>query len=237
MSGVHSPHPSRLELERLATDDLTAAARAEAEVHVVACTACSAYVSELLAATEQRLARVPPAAFLARHRQRRAQRRRRLAFLWTGALALGATAAVLVIAPRRGLEPSDIRLKGLGMSVYRKRGGEIRRLAPGDGIRSGDALRVVLTLPQAGPVWVAAVDVNGRIDPLVPGGVLTVGGGEQPLAESAVVESPCLDMWLIAWPGGRPDEAPATLQRALPSLHADLSALPASVLVRFIRCE
>jgi hypothetical protein len=239
VNGPPLPHPTRLELERFATDDLSTAVQEVTGAHLAACPTCRAYVAELRVATEQQLAQLPPGAFLDRHRRRRAERRRRVVAGWAGALGLGAAAAVLLLVarPRESDHARDVRLKGAGMTVYRQRGGEVRMLAADDRIRSGDALRVVLTMPKAGPIWVAALDASGRVDPLVPGGVLTLAGGEQPLPESAVVESPCSEMWLIAWPGGLPERAALTVRQSLPSLRAGRSALPASVLVRFLRCE
>jgi hypothetical protein len=228
-------HPSRLELERLVTDDLRAAARDTLDEHVSSCAPCGAYMAELRAAHAERLARVPPSVFLDRHRQRRRRWLHRAILGWTGGVVTAVAATVLLFRlPHRA---DQIRFKGAGISVYRKRGDQVQVMTASDRVRSGDALRVVLTLGGPARLWVAAVDASGRIDPLVPGGLIELAAGEQPLPESAVVESPCVDMWLIAWPAVLPAEAEVSLRRMLPSLRGGAASFPTSALVQSVRCE
>jgi hypothetical protein len=161
--------------------------------------------------------------------------RRRLGVLAVAAAALAAAALLVLVARPR----DEIRLKGAGAIVHRNRGGQVKVMSDADTIRAGDALRIVVTLPRSDRVEVWFVDAHGRIDRLLPEGAVDLGAGERALPGSAVVEAPCVDLWMVVATGS--EVGPATesaLQRAVAGgVHPGGAWSPAGSKVQALRCE
>jgi len=130
-------HPSSLQLERFSVDDLPADAQERTRAHVLGCGECTRSLGELDRAREDCLRQLPPAKLLGRIAQKRSNIRPRR--LWIGLSAFTAAAAafaVILFFPR-----SDrVQLKGASVSVYCRRGEQVRLLAPGERIRASDGL-------------------------------------------------------------------------------------------------
>jgi hypothetical protein len=140
------------------------------------------------------LERLPPARFVAAVSARRAvadgqSRRRRFLAGGLGMACIAAAIALLPSAPVTGA-----RAKGVGVEIYRNRGGQVEPL--GDGrVRAGDGLRVALTLPEPQRVSMWFVDAHGRVDPYTEGERELPAGPN--LLPGVTVDPPCLDMTLI----------------------------------------
>src|SRR5262249_38312673 len=159
--------------------------------------------------------------------------------------------AMLVLVPRTvnevRLEGGDltvqtvnqIRLKGGGLTVHRNRAGNIQVLGDNDTIRAGDALRIVLSLTRPDSVAVWFVDAQGRVDRILPAEITQLPSGEHALPGSAVVETPCLDLWIVGAPGA--DASIPTEMRIRTAFSGGVPSNdnwpPASVIVRRLRCE
>jgi len=222
-------HPTRFVIEQLSVDDLPAEVRAQVEAHVGGCARCAAIFDELGRAKETQLATHPPEHFMMQVAARRARARRgRLATMGTVSVVLAAAAAlVLFVRPAE-----EIRFKGGGMDVLRRRGAEDKRLGPDDRILAGDALQVVVSRSKPGRVGAWAIDSDGRIDPLTDG-LMPVGAGDSSLPASAVVEAPCRDLWLVVAEG---DWTSASL-KALSQRLSEGREPPPQVTARRLRCQ
>jgi hypothetical protein len=226
-----SLHPSELVLERLSVNDLPREVREETERHVGDCLSCRQFLGELEAEKRERLREVPPEMFmanLARRRKREEQRSRgRLMTIVAGAML--AAAAMVVVIPRlretpgpggqvrtdegRGDEvrTDQVRLKGgVGVMVHRRRDDAVTALPAEARVRAGDGLRVVVTLDRATVVDVWFVDRQGRVDRLFESGAIELSPGQHALPGSAIVNDPCVDLWLVVATG----EAATTLTEA-----------------------
>jgi hypothetical protein len=232
-------HPNRITLERLSVGDLSDPDRVAAVQHTESCPACRAFLEELEAAQTARLTAMPAERFVALVAERRdrdanlaTRRRRRWGF---GAVAAVAAAALLLLIPR----PEQIRLKGAGVTIHRKRGGEVQVLAGNDTIRAGDALRLVITQAQAGPIAAWMVDARGRVDAWLSDSRQFLAAGEHALPGSVIVESPCVDSWLVVASGAAADEKTAKeLRRAVAAgVPAGDAWFPRGTQVRKLRCE
>jgi hypothetical protein len=229
-----SEHPKPIVLEQLSVGELAGGQRESIARHVEECSACRAFLDELEAAQEAQLAALPPQRFVALVAERRDRARRRLRRgLAAGVMALAA-AALLLLIPRSG---PRLQLKGAGLTVHRLRTGNVRVLATEDTIRSGDALRVVVTLSRPGTAAAWFVDARGRVDRLLPDGLVSLAAGEQPLPGSAVVEAPCYDLLLVV--GIDTTQASEEqLRRAVASgVPAGADWLPQGTMARRLRCE
>jgi len=247
-------HPRRLELERYQVDDLPVPERERIAAHLAGCDACQGYVAELAALASARRASAPPAAFMARLSQRRKKSPRgwlrdRRAGL--GVVLAAATAALLGLilypgatgpggagktAPAPG---GAVSFKGAGVVLQRKRGEEVGVL-PGDAtVRAGDALRVVVQLEETAPVSAWLVDAQGRVDRLHDGASVQLPAGEHALPGSAVIDAPCLSMWLVVVVGGDPgQEHDRALRRAVQGgIPKGEQWWPRGAAVRFLPCE
>ena len=228
-------HLSWLNLERFSVDDLPADARETTRGHLQACDQCRRRLEELEHERDSHLRRFSPESLIARIRK---EPRRFFLFRPTigfGALGLVAAALTLIV-----LGPGDrVRLKGTGVSIYRQRGDEVRLLGPEQGIRAADALRVVLTLPSRQPVAAWFVDAQGRIDRFLSEGSTALERGERPLPGSAVVESPCVDLWLVVATGaGAAQRLESSFERArLDRLPPGERWAPTGSVVRALQCE
>jgi hypothetical protein len=183
---------------------------------------------------------LPPDEFVAQlsvrmgREVRRVSQFRRWAVI-SAAAALAASAA-LIMTPRRS---EVIALRGSGLQVHRNRDGMAKLMESGDRIKAGDALRLVVTLPHAEPVDVWFVDATGRVDRLLATGPASLGSGEQTLPGSALVDSPCSDMWLVMGVGTAATSSVETqLKRLGPSPRdAGDDWVPKGCLARRLRCE
>ena len=175
-------HLSALKLEQLALGELTPGEARAAREHLAGCARCATAESERAAAelalfahpvdpAVQRIhaavgGRVPPEVerlFTGRIERPWWQRG-----AWLGAF-LGATAAAMVVmvTRRQATQPAPldgdvVRVKGgLGLTVYRERGGEVTTLLPGDTATEGDQLKFGLRAPAAGFVAVLGREASG----------------------------------------------------------------------------
>lgn len=91
-----------------------------------------------------------------------------------GAALAAAASLLLLIKPGRHGE----RIKGSGfaLSMYVQHGGEVRRVAPGEAIAAGDAVRFAVTTPIKAYVAILSVDPKGRASIYYP-----VGASAEPL--------------------------------------------------------
>jgi len=228
-------HPSSLQLERFSVDDLPADAQERTRAHVLGCGECTRSLGELDRAREDCLRQLPPAKLLGRIAQNRRDIRPRR--LWIGLSAFTAAAAafaVILFFPR-----SDrVQLKGASVSVYCRRGEQVRLLAPGERIRAGDGLRVVLTLPNRQPAAAWFVDARGRVDRFLTDGSTALDAGEHALP-GAIVESPCIDLWLVVAAGsGATQRLAEAFERARrDGIPPGERWAPAGTVVRALQCE
>jgi hypothetical protein len=235
-----SEHPNRFMLERHCVGDLSPAERDKTVFHLESCTFCQERVGEIKDGAERELALLPPDEFVAKLSMRMGREVRRVSQFrrWAAvsAAAAMAAAAVLVMAPRR---PGTVALRGSGLQVHRNRDGMAKLMDSGDRIKAGDALRVVVTLPHAEPVDVWFVDTTGRVDRLLTKGPLELGGGEQALPGSALVDAPCSDMWVVVGVGAAATSSAETaLKRLGPSpRNGNDDWVPKGCLARQLRCE
>jgi hypothetical protein len=227
-------HPTPLALERLFADDLPAGRAEDARQHLERCGPCQALLEELGREREQLLEALPPDAMMARLERRRSRRASPVKRTALVAASLAAcVAAAVAFWPR---EPS-LRLKGATVEVFRKRGDDVKRLAGGDRISASDALRVVVTLRRPERISAWYVDATGRVDPAVDGAGVDVPAGEVALPGSVVVESPCVDLWLVVL-GSAPPHTEAALRRAVRGgVPATDAWMPRGALARRLQCD
>jgi anti-sigma factor RsiW len=229
-------HPASVTLERLAVGDLSAEARADISKHVDTCPKCQRFLAELAEAASSCLRSVPPERVL--NAVSNARRRHDRVLRWSQLGVVSAVAAIVIILV--GSWPTEsVRLKGIGLSVQRKRGNEVRVMESGSGIRAGDALRLVVTLPRPASVAVWSIDANGRVDRLGPTGGISLAAGEHALPESAVVESPCVDLWLVLMTGTRAEQQlmDTTRKAAENRIAPGEGWAPPGALIKSFRCE
>lgn len=217
-----SLHPSELVLERLSVNDLPREMREETERHVADCLSCRQFLGELEVEKKARLREVPPALFMANmeRRQKRQERQSRGRLLSIVAGAMLAAAAMVVVIPRLRDTPGQggpvrvdkartdegrtdqVRLKGsTGVTVHRRRDNAVTVLPAVARVRAGDGLRVVVTLDRPTAVDVWFVDRQGRVDRLLESGRIELPPGQHPLPGSAIVNNPCVDLWLVVATG------------------------------------
>lgn len=172
------PCPSDLDLEAFWVGE--AGARRLHGDHLATCPSCGARLAWMREAEHAFEHRVLPAtlpAVLAASAPRR--RSPRVLASAAGLVALAAAAAVLLHA-----RPPDgyVGAKGAAgaIEVYVRDGASGRRLANGDRVRAGDALRFVVRAPGRG-VLVFSVDALGRVSRLYP------ARGEEPLRADGVL--------------------------------------------------
>ena len=238
-----SEHPSRFMLERHCVGDLSPAERDKTVFHLQSCPSCQVRVGEIKDQAERDLARFPADEFVAQLSVRMGQQVSRVSQFrrWASVsvAAAMAAAASLIMMPRRAPMNDAVALRGSGLQVHRNRDGMAKLMEGGDRIKAGDALRVVVTLPHPEPVDVWFVDATGRVDRLLAAGPLSLGGGEQTLPGSAVVDAPCSDMWVVVGVGGAAAaNAEATLKRLGPGPRAGSDDwVPKGCLARQLRCE
>jgi len=228
-------HPSSLQLERFSVNDLPAEVQDGTRAHVQECGQCRRSLGELEQAKEDCLRQLPPERLLGRIAQK--QRDIRPRRLWIGLTTLTATAAGLALIwffPRT----DRVQLKGVGVSVYCRRGDQVHLLAPGERIRANDGLRVVLTLANQQPAAAWFVDARGRVDRFLTDGSTALEPGEHALP-GAVVESPCVDLWLVVAAGsGATQRLAEAFERARrDGIPPGEGWAPAGAVVRALRCE
>jgi hypothetical protein len=235
-----SEHPSRFMLERHCVGDLSSTERDKTVFHLESCPSCQVRVGEIKDQAERDLALVPADAFVAQLSLRMGRTERRSAPLrrWAavGVAAAMAAAATLIMTPRRH---DVIALRGSGVQVHRNRDGMAKLMDTGDRIKSGDALRVVVTLAHPEPVDVWFVDATGRVDRLLATGPLSLATGEQTLPGSAVVDAPCADMWVVVGVGSAATSSVESALKRLGGTPRDRSDdwVPKGCLARQLRCE
>jgi hypothetical protein len=238
------PHPSAIWLERFSVGDLPGSSGEEIARHVAGCPTCGQYLTDLEVMRLDRLAAVPPDKFVALVAARRDREvpiadrlhRRRLG---VAILTVAASAAAAFLLMPRSHPDAPLGLKGAGVTLHRNRGGDERVMTSDDHIRSGDALRVVVTLPRPNQVAAWSVDASGRVDSWLAGGPLALPAGEQAFPESAIVESPCLDLTVVVVVGAaaRVESGVALRQAAAHGIPAGDDWLPAGAIVWKFQCE
>jgi len=204
--------------------------------HVDGCPQCQRFLAQLAEATSSCLRSIPPervlgAVSVARRRRARVTR-------WTQLGVVGALAALVLVVVTPWVT-APVRLKGVGLSVQRKRGNEVRVMDSGTGIRGGDALRMVVTLPKPSSVSIWSIDAQGRVDRIGPSGGISLGAGEYALPESAVVESPCIDLWLVLMTGDKAEQRlrDAAREAAEKQIAPGEAWIPSGALIKSFRCE
>jgi len=242
-----SDHPGALRLERWSAGDLGGADGAQVAAHVAGCPQCRARVDELVALQGARLAAAPADRFLdevASRRDRDAGLAGRRRWALGGSIGVGllaAAGALVYLSARPVAVPADdLRLKGGGFTLVRKRGPEVRELAAADTVRAGDAIEVVAVQPRAATVEAWVVGVDGRIDRFVAGAGVPVAAGRQVLPGSMVIDPPCTDLMVVAAADGDISEAGARLAAAVAAARGipdHLDSLPAGAWVKRLRCE
>ncbi len=229
-------HPASVTLERLAVGDLSPQASADISKHVDACPQCQGFLAELAEAASSCLRSVPPQRVL--NAVSDARRRHGRVLRWTQLSVVAAVAAlvVLLVSP---WPTASVRFKGIGLAVHRKRGNEVRVMESASGIRAGDALRMVVTLPKPTSVAIWSIDARGRVDHLTPAGGISLASGEHALPESAIVESPCVDLWLVLMTGTRGEQelTDATRKAAEERIAPGEGWAPPGALITSFRCE
>src|SRR5712692_1070124 len=228
-------HPSGLTLERFSVDDLPPDTRESTRGHLEVCSECRRKLDELERERDSQLRRFSPESLIASIRKKRRPFLPLIPALGFGALGLVAAAVVLVL-----FAPGDrVRLKGTAVAIYRQRGDEVRLLGPEQRIRAGDGLRVVLTLATRQPVAAWFVDAQGRVDRFLSEGSAALERGERPLPGSAIVESPCVDLWLVVATGtGAAQRLESAFDRArMDRLPPGERWAPTGSVVRALRCE
>jgi anti-sigma factor RsiW len=229
-------HPALVTLERLAVGDLPDQASADISKHVDACPQCQHFLAELTEAASSCLRSVPPQRVL--NAVSDARRRHARVVRWTQLSVVSAVAAlaIFLVSP---WPTASVRFKGVGLAVQRKRGNEVRVMESSSGIRAGDALRMVVTLPKPTSVAVWSIDAHGRVDRLAPAGGISLDAGEHALPESAVVESPCVDLWLVLMTGTRAEQqlTDATRKAAEKQVEPGEGWAPPGALIKSFRCE
>jgi hypothetical protein len=227
-------------LERHCVGDLSPAERDKTVFHLESCPSCQVRIGDMKEQADRDLALAPPGEFVTQLSARMGREERRSSAFrrWAavGVAAAMAAAAALIIAPRTD---DAIALRGSGLQVHRNRDGMAKLMDSGDHIRAGDALRVVVTLPHPEPVDVWFVDATGRVDRLLATGPASLGTGERALPGSAVVDSPCSDMWVVVGVGAASaSSAEAALKRLGPGpRNAGDDWVPKGCLARRLRCE
>ena len=205
-------HPTEESLMRYSVNDLPADELQSMRSHVEHCAECARALWSLDRDRQALLARTPAASLMASLERRRfIHRRRRRAILGSGLATAMAAAAVLVFFVRTPSKPSGI--KGGGIAIYVKRGQDVRPLGADERVRSGDALRLVLTLERKSPVRVWAIDDEGRVDAIMSG-ARDLGPGTVELDNSAVIEAPCVSGWLVVAVGEAAHRMPEGKSRA-----------------------
>jgi hypothetical protein len=235
-----SEHPSRFMLERHCVGDLSAAERDQTVLHLESCPPCQTRVGEIKGQADRDLALLPPDEFVAQLSVRLGQEVRRVSQFrrWAAvsvAVAMAAGAA-LIMTPRR---QDAYALRGSGLQVHRIRDGLPKQMGASDRIKASDALRVLVTLPHAEAFDVWFVDSTGRVDRLVADGPVRGTAGEQALPESAIVNAPCKDMWLVVGVGAASaSSTEAALKRLGPSPRDSSDDwVPKGCIARQLRCE
>ena len=228
-------HPGPLQLERFSVDDLPAELQERTRAHVQDCGQCRRSIGELEQAREDCLRQLSPQRLLGRIAQKRRELRPRR--LWIGLTALSAAAAggaLILFFPRT----DRVQLKGVGVSVYCRRGDQVHLLPPGERIRANDGLRVVLTLANRQPAAAWFVDARGRVDRFLTDGSAALDPGEHALP-GAIVESPCVDLWLVVAAGsGATQRLAEAFERARrDGIPPGQGWAPAGSVVRALRCE
>jgi hypothetical protein len=231
-----SLHPASVTLERLAVGDLPAQTSADISRHVDACPQCQLFLAELAEAASSCLQSVPPQRVL--NAISGARRRHARVLRWTQLSVVGAVVAlaVFLVSP---WPTSSVRFKGIGLAVHRKRGNEVRVMESASGIRAGDALRIVVTVPKPTSVAIWSIDAQGRVDRLTPPEGISLGAGEHALPASAVVESPCVNLWLVLMNGTKAEQqlTDATRKAAEERIPPGEGWAPPGALIKSFRCE
>lgn len=168
---------SDLALDRLLAGESGAEARAQAGAHLAECAACEARHATLLADRERFDAEVFVAGLSARAARDAkiasaprpiAPRRARLRSALSAMSAAAAVVLVAIAMPRPSGD--DVRTKG-GESLelfVRHADGRVDRVAPGETLRPGDAIRFSLSTPRGGYVAIAGMDSRPSVSAYAP---------------------------------------------------------------------
>jgi hypothetical protein len=179
---------------RYSVNDLPADEQEMVRRHVETCAECGEALSSLGREREALLQRMPSASLLASLERRRFAERRRARTLFGGSMTALLAAAALVLFMRTPSKP--VGLKGGGLSIYVKRGQDVRPLGADERVRAGDALRLVLTLDRKSPVRIWSIDDQWRVDAIMPR-ARELGPGTIELDGSVVIENPCVSGWVV----------------------------------------
>jgi hypothetical protein len=180
---------SDLALERLLVDEpQPPTARAAARAHLASCERCSQRSDALAAAPAQS----PDPEWWARPEPRGARRGvdlrwRVRARLGAGALTLAAAAALVFTlrakpvtsTAKTGTAIDDAQIKGDGFLlelVARRADGRVEPVFEGSVLHPNDAVRFVVTAPEAGQLTVVGVDSAGQVSIYYPAATTPKGG-------------------------------------------------------------
>ncbi len=175
------PHcPSDLRLDRLVADELPAVEADETRKHVATCAVCARRVAEARAGFAA-FDEVDPRALLASIRARgEARTSSRPWARWLAVLVpVAAVSAAVVLtfghrplaavdsaplSPGETLAPGQTRAKGgLALHVYRSVAEHAEEVVSGAVLPSGERLRFVVDLPEAGRVMIVGVEASGSL--------------------------------------------------------------------------
>lgn len=229
-------HIPRRSLERLFAQELPSGQARQLESHSRGCSDCQRILTELERSRDLLLTRLPPARFAASVEARGPRLPEWVSRLWApGVLTLAATAAIALVF----LHAPDVRLKGTGLSVYRKHAGQVTLLAGVDSaIHAGDGLKVQVVLASDSLVQAWFISAGGHMTPLL-GAPARFARGVQVLPGSVQVESPCEDLWLVVGTGTAVGvETEAAVQKAFShgTPAGDATWLPRGGLGMRLRC-
>lgn len=222
-----SAHPRRLELERLAMGEPSAA-----QDHVAGCADCTATVAQLRGEARAFVARRPTQAFLENLDRRREPRWKR----WWPALGLVPLAAGLALVVL-GREP-EVRLKGGGLQLFVTRAERTWPLSGAEPAHPGDRLTFVFDSPREGHLLVLDVEQGQAPTAFFPFGGATsapVSSGRIALPDAVVLDDTRADEWLVTIFSPRAlslAEVAATLDGGVPGYGCEGCTVEVRVLTR-----
>ncbi|MBK7863071.1 MAG: hypothetical protein IPJ65_31570 [Archangiaceae bacterium] len=191
-----SDHLDAVTLERSLLRDLSDELAHQTDAHLSSCLPCRRQLDALARERAAFLTELPFDTLLPQLPPRPAPSRWRTAA--RAGLALAAAVVALVVSARLAWAPAEpVRLKGVGLSLFRSRAGAVKLLTAEDRLAAGDALRLSVTVDASGRWMAWAVDGSGRVDRMLEQ-PLQLEQGAVTLPGAVVVEAPCLRTWFIA---------------------------------------
>lgn len=150
-------------LERYLADAVAGEAKEQLEAILRDSPADQARLRELRADSEAFLTQHPPGQMAARFEKEFSRSRWRLPMLLAPLLAGAAAAWVLVASFPPEEEPAFVVKGGVALTLHKRQGASSARVAPGDSLAPGDALRFEVKAPGSGYVAILGKDAAGRV--------------------------------------------------------------------------